>query len=161
MIGFGVGGGQALSAVASGFIKADAVVAVCPVGHQAERVAGAMRAPTLVVAAGEASAEVGGYCGMGCCLPASCLLACLLNCWLAWCDEGRRELPACLPACLSCLSCVPCLPSRPASSIPANPPPPKLLSRSTLPSPPPSPPCHSLTKINQSINHPLPLTPLP
>jgi hypothetical protein len=61
VIGFGVGGGQALSAVALGFMKADAVVAICPVGHDASRVAGAMRTPTLLVAAGENSAEVGGW----------------------------------------------------------------------------------------------------
>jgi hypothetical protein len=58
VIGLGVGGGQALSAVASGFMKADAVVAICPVGHDAKRVAGAMRTPTLLVAAGEGSVEV-------------------------------------------------------------------------------------------------------
>lgn len=68
VLGVGIGGGQALSAVASGFLKADAVVAVCPIGHEASKVAAAMRTPTLVLAAGEGSAEVrdsesrGGWC---------------------------------------------------------------------------------------------------
>ncbi|KAM3570105.1 hypothetical protein VYU27_007818 [Nannochloropsis oceanica] len=58
IVGFGVGGGQALSAVASGYIKSHAVVAMSPSGYDAPKVAEALQAtPTLVVFAGQDSEE--------------------------------------------------------------------------------------------------------
>ncbi|TFJ82947.1 hypothetical protein NSK_005720 [Nannochloropsis salina CCMP1776] len=58
IVGFGVGGGQALSAVASGFIKTHAVVAMCPVGYDAPKVAEALTStPALVIFPGQDNPE--------------------------------------------------------------------------------------------------------